>query len=387
MPSPPPRFLTVLLTAVMAYSMLQLFLLGAFAPYLNAELGVGPPLLGAAVAVGFATAALLSPVAGYLTDLLGPRTCVLGLFALIAFALGLFAAAPNVWVLLVAVAIGGLPQAFANPATNKVIMATFSPERRGAVTGWKQSGVQVGAFAAGLPLASLAAATDWRRAVALASVTALAMALWAALALPVDEHRSPPRVAVVPRGAVAWLTGFSVLLGCGIASVNAHLSLFSAVELGLGELAAGALVAVLGVAGVAGRVAWSRAAGGRRGPDGFPALLAWLSVVAALLLAVAPLVPWAVWPGAALIGVFAVAANAISMVVVMRRATGGRAGQDSALVSAGFFAGFAVGPPLFGLLVETVGYQVGWLLVAAEFALAGAVALAWRLEERRRAVA
>lgn len=83
------------------------------------------------------------------------------------------------------------------------------------------------------------------------------------------------------------------------------------------------------------------------------------------------------------VGLFAVSGNAVSMVLVMQRSAPGRAGQDSALVAAGFFAGFAVGPPLFGMLAERGRYGQGWMLVAAEFAAAGAVAWAWAMRDRR----
>lgn len=89
------------------------------------------------------------------------------------------------------------------------------------------------------------------------------------------------------------------------------------------------------------------------------------------------------WAGAVAVGVFAVSANAVTMVLVMQRAAPGRAGQDSALVAAGFFAGFAWGPPLFGTLAQGDRYGTGWLLVAAEFAVAGAVAFHWAVRDRR----
>ncbi|MYT24767.1 MFS transporter, partial [Streptomyces sp. SID7760] len=108
------------------------------------------------------------------------------------------------------------------------------------------------------------------------------------------------------------------------------------------------------------------------------------AVPAACLLAAAPYVHPLVWVAAVAVGVFAVSANAVSMVLVMQRAAPGRAGQDSALVAAGFFAGFAVGPPLFAPLAEAGRYGRGWLLVAAEFAAAAALATAWAVRERRR---
>lgn len=377
--------LTALLTSAMAFSMLQLFLLGAFGPRLVDALGVSPTALGLTTTIGFGTAALLSPVGGRMVDRTGPRRSLVLLLLVSAAALALIGAAPGPGFLLAAVALGGVPQALANPATNKAILAAVPPARRGPVTGLKQSGVQLGAFAAGLPLAALAGGIGWRGAVWTAAAAAALTALWAYRSLPADPRATsaPPRAPLVPRAAIAWLAVFSLFLGCGIASVNTYVALFGARELGMGPTAAAALVAVLGVAGIAGRVGWSKAATPGRA-EWLPGALAAGAVPAACLLATALYARPLVWVAAVAVGVFAVSGNAVSMVLVMQRAAPGRAGQDSALVAAGFFAGFAVGPPLFGRLAEAGRYGPGWLLVAAEFAAAAAVATAWAVRERRR---
>ncbi|MFI8930287.1 MFS transporter [Streptomyces sp. NPDC053474] len=414
----------------MAFSMLQLFLLGALGPRLVDDLDVSPTTLGLTTTIGFGTAAVLSPVGGRVVDRVGPRRALAVLLLLSAVALALIGAAPGAGFLLVAVALGGLPQALANPATNKAILASVEPARRGAVTGMKQSGVQLGAFAAGLPLAGLAGWLGWRAAVWTAAGAAVLTAAWALRALPATApagggpqrsagpaaggpqrpagvapsqaggvapsraggvapsqpgRAEPPRTGEAPsprpRGDIAWLAAFSLLLGCGIASVNTYLALYGADRLDLPGAAAAALVAVLGVAGIGGRVAWSRAATPGRAPW-LPGWLAAGAVGAALLLVAAAAVGPLVWLAAVAVGVFAVSANAVSMVLVMQRAAPGRAGQDSALVSAGFFAGFALGPPLFGVLADAGRYGWGWALVAAEFAGACAVGLTWAVRER-----
>ncbi len=375
---------TLLLTSAMAFSMMQLFLIGALGPRLLGELGISRTVLGLTTTAGFGAAALLSPAAGRLVDRVGPRRCLVALLLLAAVSLALIGAAPGTAVLLLAVALGGLPQALANPATNKLILARVPAEQRGGVTGLKQSGVQFGAFVAGLPLSLLAAGVGWRGAVWTAAGTAALAAVWAALVLPPDAVAAAPRSRLPRpvRGLTRRLAVFSLLLGCGIASVNTYLTLFGSQRLGLSPTTAAALVAVLGVAGIGGRMGWSRVAGRPGRAEALPALLAAGAVGAALLLAVAVLAPLLVWVAAIAVGSFAVSANAVSMVLVLQRAAPGRAGQDSALVSAGFFAGFAVGPPLFGALVSATGYGPGWLLVAAEFA--GAAMVAVPLRSRRQ---
>ncbi|MET7905457.1 MFS transporter [Streptomyces sp. NPDC005355] len=351
--------MTALLTGAMAFSMMQLFLLGALGPRLVDDLKVSPTVLGLTTTVGFGTAAVLSPAGGRVVDRLGPRRCLVALLLVSAVALALIGSAPGAGFLLAAVALGGLPQALANPATNKAILAVVPAERRGSVTGMKQSGVQLGAFAAGLPLAALAGAVGWRGAVWTAAAAALPAAVWAARALPADPPPKTAPASWVPRGAIAWLAVFSLLLGCGIASVNTYLALYGVRRLGLGPTAAGALVAVLGIAGIAGRVGWSKVAGQPGRAVWLPGGLAAGAVGAALLLAASAYAHPLAWGAAVAVGIFAVAANAVSMVLVMQRAAPGRAGQDSALVSAGFFAGFAIGPPLFGLLADAGRYGTG----------------------------
>ncbi|MFD9030794.1 MFS transporter [Streptomyces sp. NPDC059567] len=378
------RGLTALLTTAMAFSMMQLFLIGALGPRLVDGLGVSATLLGLTTTVGFGTASALSPVGGRIVDRTGPRRALVALLVVSAVALALIGAAPGPGLLLAAVALGGLPQALANPATNKAILAAVPARKRGAVTGAKQSGVQLGAFAAGLPLAAAAGFLGWRGAVWVAAGAALLAALWAWRALPAD---APPKGAAVripsgPDSPVPWLAAFSLFLGAGIASVNTYLALFGTQRLDMGPTLAGSLVAVLGIAGIAGRVGWSRAATPGRA-QWLPGLLASGAVGSAVLLAAAEHVAPLAWVAAVAVGVFAVSGNAVSMVLVMQSSAPGRAGQDSALVAAGFFAGFAVGPPLFGLLAERGRYGEGWILVAVEFAVAGGVAFAWALRDRR----
>ncbi|WP_285633563.1 MFS transporter [Lentzea sp. NBRC 102530] len=357
----------VLTTAAMTASMLPLFLLGALSPALVREFGIERPLLGVLVTAGFGVAVVLSLAIGPAVDALGPRRSIIALFATSAVALAVFALAPHYAVLVCAVALGGVPQALANPSTNKLIATSVEPARRPVLLGIKQSGVQLGAFLAGLPLAWLADGVDWRLAVGVAAGLAL-VAAFGCLVLPQDvaPPRRVPFALSVGSGGLIWrLAAFSVLLGSGIAAVNTYVALYATEELGFGAPVAAGLVAVLGVVGIAGRIVWSRVAGRE--------LLVGLSAAAVL----APLllltgVPVLAWAAMVVVGGCAVAANAISMVLVVAASRGPELGRNSALVSAGFFAGFAVGPPLFGLL----GYDAGWVLVAVEFGLAAVVA--WR---------
>jgi len=84
-------------------------------------------------------------------------------------------------------------------------------------------------------------------------------------------------------------------------------------------------------------------------------------------------VPSLVWPGAIGLGVFGMSGYAVSMVAVMAAAPPQSDGRAAAWVSAGFFSGFALGPPAAGLLAQHVGYAWMWGAVAMALLVAGVV--------------
>ncbi|MEV4312536.1 MFS transporter [Actinocrispum sp. NPDC049592] len=379
------RIVGGLATLAMAFPNLPLFLVGALAPALVASFGIARPLLGILGTAGYGVGALLSLVIGQVVDAVGARRAMLVLFGVVAAALAVFAQAGDYGVLVVAIAFCGVAQALANPATNKLIASHIPVSRRGLMVGIKQSGVQLGALAAGLPLAALAGGLGWRVAVWTAAGCAFVTMLASGL-LPRDP---PLRRAARSSGpvdpAVWWLMGFQALLGAGTVAVNTYVALFATQDLGFGPQVAAALVAVLGIAGIAGRLGWSRlVANGRPAGKVLVPLGLGAAVAAVILLAAASLGTFLAWVGVLGIGVFAVSGNAVSMLVVLSL-PGEQVGRHSALVSAGFYGGFAVGPPCFGLLVDLGGYWLAWSLVALEFAAAAVVGWAWLRTTRKTA--
>jgi MFS family permease len=184
--------LTAILTAAMALALLLLFTIGALGPFIVRDLGLSRSGLGLLVTVAFTTATLLSLIAGHMVDLVGGRRALAGLLLLVMADLVLVSLSPTYPVLLGTVALAGIAIALANPATNKLVSAHVPAYRRGVAIGVKQSGVQIGAFAAGLALPGLATALEWRgalRLTALVPLAAFAIALWIVPADPPARER------------------------------------------------------------------------------------------------------------------------------------------------------------------------------------------------------
>jgi predicted MFS family arabinose efflux permease len=246
-----------------------------------------------------------------------------------------------------------------------VVRGVPSP-RRAVAIGVKQAGVQLSAFAAGLALPPLADLAGWRVGMAAAAMlpAVLLVVVWATV------PRDPPATGTGP-----WLQWPLSDASPWLATVNTYLPLYASQQLKLAGPAAGSVLAAFGVAGLVARVAWTRLAD--RLAEVTVALW-WLALAAAggtlLLPLAAGTSTWLVWAGAIAVGSSATAANAVSMLAVVRR--GGATGHISALVSLGFFGGFVVGPIVSGLLADHTGWSAVWLGVAMVFtgaAVAGAL--------------
>ncbi len=379
--------LVALATAGMAFSLLLLFVMGALGPFLVHDLALSRSQLGSLVTAAFGVATVLSLASGHAVDLAGARRALAVLLALVAADLVLLSLAPAYGALLAAAALGGVAQSLANPATNKLVAAHVSSGRRAVTIGIKQSGVQVGAFAAGLLLPPLAAAAGWRAALRVAAVVPFAAFLLALLALPAGsaaETAGRARLPSPPRATVRWLMVYSTCLGGGIAATNTYLPLYAHERLGVQAAAAGAVLAAVGLSGIVSRVCWTQVSSRMRDPvlalAGLAAtaacfgLVAWLAERGGIAL---------LWVGALGLGASAVAAHAVSMLIVVNETRLQATGHASALVALGFFAGFAVSAPAFGALVDASrSYTPGWLLVAGLFAAAAVLAFGWRRGRR-----
>ena len=389
----------VTLTLGMAVCTLLPYALGALGPFITDELGISRTALGSLTTVTYAVGAALSPVAGPLVDRFGGRRSLLVSFVTGALAVTVSAAFGRHYAGLVAgAAVFGISVAFGNPATNQLAARTVAAGRHGLVTGVKQSGVQVGAFLAGLILPALAGAVGWRTALAGCAVPGVAGVLLTARYVPAPsapsagpgaaeadpaDGRSRLRAGRLPRQrldrAVNRLTGYALLMGFGVGAVGAYLPLYAVEDLGLTRETAGLAAAVIGFVGIGARVGWGRRQDRTTTPviRSLGTLAVGAVVASGLLWAAAALGPAPLWAGAALFGATAAAWNALGMLSIVRDVHLSVAGRASGRVLLGFYVGFLVGPVTFGWSVDHVGYGAGWAAVTAAFAAAAGLTVAW----------
>jgi MFS family permease len=350
---------------------------GVLASDLIAEFDLDRWQIGILLTANGFTGALLSPFFGRLTDRMGSVKSVVFSLLLAIGTMTLIAVAPTYAVLFAAAVLSGLPNGWANPATNALIVDNVVAGTRGVITGIKQSGVQMGSFLGGLLLPGITAITNWR--VAFASFLVFPAAglagMWRRPEIVRSHFAGAGPKLPVPT-AVRWIAVYGTLIGLGVSATTTYLPLFAEESEGWTKAQGGLLIAGVGLVGVAARITWGSTSERWLGHGRTLRLLAFQSATAAGLLALASadLAPsWVLVPAALLLGAGGVAWNAVGMLAVMDYSAPELVGRGTGTVMLGFLTGIGVGPPLMGLSVDRLGeYTPGWVVVVLLF-LAGAL--------------
>lgn len=364
--------------ATMATATFAIIVASVLAAQLIEEFDITRAQVGALVLANGLVGALASPLFGRITDRLGSVRSVVGALLLGSLTLAAWALSPTYGVLVAAALVTGLSNAWGNPATNALIVDTVPPGGRGLVTGVKQSGVQIGTFLGGLLLPLFTALWSWRVAV----LIFLAMPLGGLIGMigRRDPHRhvsrrqrNTDRLPV----SVRWIASYGLVSGLATSAMIGFLPLFAHEDLGWTEPAAGTLIAVTGLAGIGARMLWPRLSERAIGHGRTLRILALMSTVTAILLALASvdaIGSWALFPATLLLGGGAIAWNAVGMLAVMDFSPEGAVGKGTGLVLLGFLLGLAFGAPLMGFSVDELGsYTTGWIVTALLLLVSSAI--------------
>jgi MFS family permease len=171
---------------------------------------------------------------------------------------------------------------------------------------------------------------------------------------------------------------YGFLSGVATSAITQFLPLFAEEDQLWSDTAAGSVVAVVGLAGIFSRIFWSRHAerAGRHGAT--LRTLSLMTAVAGVLLALAAagvIASWVLIPVALLVGLGAIAWNAVGMLAVMEISPPELVGRGTGVVLFGFLLGLAVGAPAMGLSGDLSGsYIPGWLGTAVILGLSALIA-------------
>ncbi|MEO6652909.1 MAG: MFS transporter [Ilumatobacteraceae bacterium] len=358
----------------MTASAYQIFAIAILATYLIDDLGLSRAEIGLIGSVNTAVGALSAPTTGRLTDRIGARRSVVTVLIASAAGMAVMSAAPGVWWLALAAAIGGIPQGWGNPATNSLISTRIAPGARGSVTGVKQSGVTLGVFLSGLTLPWMASAFGWRAACAVFAVlfAALAGAVQFTLApdppRPAEARQEIIDVERMPLDPFARrLAVYALLMGTAGGAVGRFFPLYAEESLGFSLQTAGLLTALGGLLGMGARVMAGRWAETRIDPTRLLSLLAMVGTAYCLLLAVVnESIRGVLYLSPPLNAVGIAAWNAVAMLAIIMFFSTGQSGRASGIVMLGFLGGMSISAPAAGFTVDRIGvYWPVWVAAAA----------------------
>lgn len=353
---------------------LPVFLLGALSVLVREELHFTEALLGAAVSTFFGASALVAGPGGQLGERIGARRGLTVAAIGSASALLGIAAFVRSWAHLVAfLAIGGIANAVAQPASNLAIARAVPATRQGLAYGLKKAAVPSASLLAGAAVPVVGLTIGWRWAFALGATGMILVLLTlpgrTAFALGESGHPDPTDVVSRPLVTLAVAAGFGAAAGNAVTAFYVP----SLVDSGFSAGSAGLWLAVGSVCGIGGRVLWGWVADRHDGGDlwrlglllavgalGFLLLgFARSPVVLGFATALAFSAGWG-WPG-------------LFVYTVVQHHKDAPAAATGVTAIGGSIGGI-VGPLGFGAVAEWGSYTAAWLCAAgALLAAAGLV--------------
>ncbi len=334
------------------------------------DLGMSLTMFGAGVAVNTVVGAICAPLSGRFSDRYGGKWACVSVLLSSGIGLLIVACATSVTGLMFGLLVAGYGQGACNPATNKLVAERAAEGRRGALTGIKQSGVQLGILLGGFTLPTLSIWSSWRVAIGLYAVTSLVAAAVAACALPdsrvgemngfvgADETVSK---ASLPR-SVVLLSFYALCMGCVVGGVGRYLVLFAENALAMSNVKAGIVAGLPGGLAIGTRILWAHLAEHRVTTSFALTTQALLTALVMFMLLVAVSIgEWIMWPIAVLSAIGLNAWNAVAMLSVIIGVPPQQSGRASGRVVMGFMTGLTLGGFLTGLTVDaTGGYETAW---------------------------
>ncbi|MFC7205020.1 MFS transporter [Haloferax namakaokahaiae] len=308
------------------------------------------------------------------------RVMILGLVALAVALVGV-SFAPSYALLLGSVALLGAAYSSAMPASNRGIVGAAPAGRTNLAMGLKQVGVTAGSGASSLVVTGIAAFAAWQVGFWVIAVVAGGYAVVFAARYRgrpgTGEFEWPEVSGLRDNGAYIALVAAGFFIGASIFSMLGYTVLYVQDVVQASATVAGVVLALTQVTGSIGRIGAGSLADRLGGANGAATVaLGQLAVAVGLFallvgsgggLALTVLVFVAL--GLTIHGSTGVFYSCLSSVVADDDIGAATAGGQTAINTGGLVA-----PPAFGILVESVGYDAGWLLVTG-LAAAGALLL------------
>lgn len=366
--------------AAVTVSILPGFLTAGLAVQVSADIGLTVAGLGVVIAIFFAASAAASSAMGALVQRAGWAAGVRLSSALAAVTLaGIALSASTPLILGVWFVLGGAAAGLSQPAANLAVARCVPSERHGLLFGVKHASVPVATLLAGVSVPAIALTVGWEWAFWGGALLAVLVA--AAVPRKPADHEvgagSPDPAGGTGRPTTPFplLIALSVAALLGIGGIDALASFFVtyAVDIGIGEGAAGVLLAVGSAAGIMTRLVAGWLIDRTERAD-LTAIATMLAIGALGIAAIAA----GGEVGLLLGGLVGFAAgwgwSGLFTFAVVRDNPEAEA-SATGITMTGVWVGAAIGPLLFGVVADGLSFVVAWWGTAASLICAAAIVL------------
>nr|WP_281357019.1 MFS transporter [Fodinicola acaciae] len=347
-------------------SVVPVFLLGGLSVFMIRELHISPAGLGGLVAIYFAVCAVASLPAGRCAERYGAAPVTRSGIVLAAACMAGIALLAHSYAVVVAfLVVGGIGNAFGQLGSNLSLAESVPARRQGLSYGVKQAAIPTSTLIAGIAVPALGLTVGWRWAFGVCALLALA----ALLVVPKGKARAKGGAGERDAKLAALVVvAVGACLAAGTANALGTFLVGSAVDHGVTEAAAGLVLALGSVFGIAGRLTSGWVAD--RKPAGHLRIVVVMLAIGAIGLALLAApgqitlvvgtifgfgLGWA-WPGV------------VNFAVV--RLNPSAPAAATSITQAGVYAGGCVGPLSFGTLVQLTSYPTAWAASAVLMAVA-----------------
>lgn len=370
-----------MLLITMAMSTAAFFAIVVVASEIQDELRISKFQLGILGAVNTGVGFLFGLQAGRFCDRVGGRRAmavVLLISAVTAIFMALF---PSYAMLLVGMAFAGFAQGLSNPATNKAIASGIVADRRGVITGLKQSGVQLTIFATGFFMPTISSAFGWRTGLwIIAGISFAAMFGLRAITELVETDAQRLPTSNTSSGLerlspfVYQVAIYGFLMGSVGGGIGRFTPLFAEEAVGFSPATAGIVFGLAGLVAIPARVASGVLMDRGVSPRRTLVVLGLGGVIALFLTWLADPGPSAIlWVATILSGLTLSAWNTAANLAMVRQ--GALAGRASGVLIAGFMLGLTISGPIVGWSIDQTSSYTPALLGSVALAALAVVAV------------
>jgi MFS family permease len=352
---------------------------GPLAPFLQESLNLTHAQIGLITSALYIVAAVAGTPAGFMADRFGTRLGLLACLGVMGTGIATIGLFNSYLPLILLAAFAGIGYGIFTPVAAKSLALWFEPRLRATAMGIRHSGVTIGGAIGGILIPFLAISYGWRMSLVIVGAI-MFIPLFVSLLL----YREHPKEALAfsssgskgksgfkeifsyPSLVLLFITGMFLCFGQGI--VGAFFVLYLKEKVLLPVVLAGACFMTMMIAGAVSRIGWGvisdRLFKGRR--KEVLIIIAVLGVLGSLGSAflyegVPQWVPFLI---AVALGMTYLGFQGVMVAFITEISGPTMAGRATGVGTTIVWIGMTLGPIIFGLIADSIGYFWGWVLLA-----------------------